>query len=250
MREALTVWLLLAAFAAMLVAFLVTDRRTYRRFKLLTATRDRQLNFAKWIGQSAVLFGGGALAALAILGRLPAVQEVPAEFVYAAAAMPHLSLAGQGVDLAVGLGIGFGIGLVALFVTLRLMRRKDSQPKTFTAGDIEPLLPRNGAERVWALLIALNAGWCEELFFRLMLPLLLTLATGNVLLAFGIAVAVFGLVHLYQGIAGILATAVLGALFTAVYLATGNIWIAAALHAVVDINGLILQPLLRGTLSK
>ena len=56
----------------------------------------------------------------------------------------------------------------------------------------------------------------------------------------------FGLVHLYQGATGVLGTAVLGALFTAIYLGTGNIWIAAAAHVFVDLNGLILQPLLRG----
>ena len=85
------------------------------------------------------------------------------------------------------------------------------QPKIL--GDVEPLFPRNPDERRWTALIGANAGVGEELFFRLMLPLLITLVTGNASLAFAAAGLIFGLVHFYQGWVGILATTVAGFVF-------------------------------------
>lgn len=246
------VWVLLAACAVMIALFLKYDRRAYERFKLLTATADRQRHFCYWIIEAALLFGGGALLGLSVLGRLPALsgRGMPAEFTPIAKAVPSIPIAEHVSEFLVGAGIGLCIGAVGLIVVLRFMKKKGAPAKTLTLGDIEPILPRNNAERVWAALIALNAGWSEELFFRLLLPLLLTLATGNVVIAFAVAIAIFGIVHLYQGVAGIFATALLGAVFAGIYLATGNIWIAAAVHAFVDLNGLLLQPLLRGALTK
>jgi len=244
--QAQTAWILLAFCAALIAIFLWNDLPDYRRFKALTATGERRRHFRKWIVKSALMFGGTALAGLAILGRLPALagSGVPAEFAPLAAPVPHVPIQEYFGPFLIGAGIGVFIGGAAVFAISRL--RKKRPAKMVTLGDIEPILPRNNGERVWAALLALNAGWCEELFFRLLLPLLLTLASGNVLFGFGIAVAIFGLVHLYQGVAGMLATAVLGALFAAIYVVSGNIWIAAAAHALVDLNGLLLQPLLRG----
>jgi membrane protease YdiL (CAAX protease family) len=84
----------------------------------------------------------------------------------------------------------------------------------------------------------------EELFFRLALPLLLVVLTGNAALAFVIATATFGLMHLYQGWAGVIATTLVGAVMSAIYLATGSIWIVIILHAAIDLNGLIVMPYL------
>ena len=75
-------------------------------------------------------------------------------------------------------------------------------------------MPRNGAETVWTGLLSINAGIGEELFFRLALPLLIVLVTGNVIAAFAVAAIVFGLVHVYQGWVGVLATTFLGVVFT------------------------------------
>jgi uncharacterized protein len=242
MTQAYIAWVVTAVYAAMIVGFLWNDLADYRRFKTLTDSAARCHTFRKWIVKAAALFGGGAVVGLAILRRLPALAGRPVEFGALAALMPQFSGEDAGA-LALGAGIGLVIGVAAIFLVLRLRRNKPVPLKTL--GDIEPLLPRNGRERIWALLISLNAGWCEELFFRLALPLVLTLAVGNAYVGFGIAIAVFGAVHFYQGFAGIVATTILGVLFAAIYLSTGNIWIAAAVHALVDINGLIVQPALR-----
>jgi len=53
---------------------------------------------------------------------------------------------------------------------------------------------------------------------------------------------VFGLAHLYQGWVGILATAVIGAALAALYLGSGALWLAMAVHAAFDLFGLVIRP--------
>lgn len=237
------VWGLLLVAVLVMVIFVRNDIPEYARFRALTDTASRQRTYRKWVVQSALLFGGGAILGLAMLQRLDAVIALPAEFRPLAALLP--ALAGHYQDFLIGVGGGAAGAGIAAFLAVRWRRKGAPGAKFKTLGDVEPLLPRNGAERVWALLIALNAGWSEELYFRILLPLLLTLALGNAVAGFALAIVAFGVVHLYQGVVGVLATAVLGALFAALYLATCNIWIAAALHALVDVNGLLLQPYLQ-----
>ncbi len=75
----------------------------------------------------------------------------------------------------------------------------------------------------------------------MLLPLLSTYVFGNVLLA-SVAASIFcGVIHSYQGWVGALATTVLGALLTLIYLGTGNLWVVIAVHVAIDLNGLILQ---------
>jgi membrane protease YdiL (CAAX protease family) len=233
---------LLLIFAAVLVWFVWTDGPEYRHFKALTDSSDRQRRFGVWIAKSFGFFGIGTVASLALIGRLRALMALPDEFAPLRRMLPAPpDLSGLG-DMATGFAGAF---LAALAVGWFIIRRR---PKSSTGpvvvGDIEPLLPRNAAERWWAALLALNAGLSEELFFRLAVPLLLVLVTGNSPLAFGIAAVVFGLVHLYQGWTGVLATTVLGLALSAAYLISGSIWVAVVLHALIDLNGLLLMPLL------
>jgi membrane protease YdiL (CAAX protease family) len=119
---------------------------------------------------------------------------------------------------------------------------KKLQTSHATLGDIEPLMPRNGAETGWAALLSINAGLSEECFFRLLLPLLLTSLLHNPLLAFGIATVLFGLVHLYQGVAGVVMTTLVGVVMAGLYLWTGDLWVAIAVHAGLDLFGLVVRP--------
>jgi len=111
-------------------------------------------------------------------------------------------------------------------------------------------MPRNRAETAHTAVLALNAGFGEELFFRLLLPLLLTLVLRNALAAFAIAAAIFGAIHLYQGVVGVLATALLGAAFAVLYLWTGSLWIAMGAHASVDLLSLVVRPTFTRLLTK
>jgi membrane protease YdiL (CAAX protease family) len=137
------------------------------------------------------------------------------------------------------------IGLVgATVVATILARRRGARGKALVLGDIEPLMPRNGAETFWTGLLSVNAGLGEELFFRLVLPLLIALVTGNTALAFVAAALVFGMVHSYQGWVGVLATTVLGLVFTGLYLASGALALPIAVHAGIDLMALVVRPTL------
>ena len=115
-----------------------------------------------------------------------------------------------------------------------------------TIGNVGSLFPRNRPEIVHAAAMSIAAGVSEELAFRLFLPLLVALVSGSAFVAFGVAVAAFGAMHLYQGRAGVIATTLVGALMAAVYLMTGELWLAMVLHALIDLNSLVLRPMLTG----
>lgn len=232
--------ILLAAVLALLAWFVRNDRAEYESFKALTRTEDRQRVLRRWIPRSFLLFSGASLAVLALIGRLGSLLRLPLEFAPLAAHVDHDLSAGF-LPILIGAVIGGAI-LGAVVAALRQRRGKTAQPKIL--GDIEPMLPRSRDERRWTALLGAQAGLGEELFFRLMLPLLIVLVTGNAWLAFAAAGLIFGLVHFYQGWVGILATTVAGFGFAALYLASGAIWLAILLHAVVNLNSLWLRPLL------
>ena len=232
--------LLLAAMLAALGWFVRNDRAEYAAFKALTRTEDRQRILRKWVLRCFLLFWGASLAVLLLLGRAGALLRPPAEFAALIASLHHDFSPGF-APILIGAVIGGAIGGAAL-AAVRQRHGKTAQPKIL--GDIEPLFPRNADERRWTALLGANAGVGEELFFRLALPLLIALVTGNSWLAFAAAGLIFGLVHFYQGWVGILATTVAGFVFAALYLASGQIWLPILLHAVMNLNSLWLRPLL------
>jgi membrane protease YdiL (CAAX protease family) len=231
--------ILLAAVLALLAWFVRNDRAEYEAFKTLTRTEDRQRAFRRWTARSFLLFWGAALVVLVLIGRAGALVRLPPEFAPLLRHLPGGFDAGA-VPFVIGGVIGGGI--VGAVAGILLKRNRSAKPKML--GDIEPLLPRNAAERRWTALLGVNAAVGEELFFRLMLPLLIALVTGSAVAAFAAAGLIFGLVHFYQGWVGILATALVGFFFAALYVASGMLWVAILLHAVMNLNSLWLRPLL------
>ncbi len=235
---------LLALCLGTLVWLVRNDRRDYRAFKLLTETGDRQKRYRAWLTQSVLLITCTAVAALAILGRLRALAILPGEFRPLRDAL-HASGASTGVFtrglIAGGLGAVAG-GILLGFFAGRFFRRKT---KPVYAGDVAALMPRNTAETVWAALLSVNAGIGEEIYFRLLLPLLLVTLCHQALAAFAIACLIFGAVHLYQGAAGIFATTVIGGFMAGLYLLSGNLWVPMAAHALLDLVGLVIRPTLQ-----
>jgi membrane protease YdiL (CAAX protease family) len=57
------------------------------------------------------------------------------------------------------------------------------------------------------------------------------------------SVALFGLLHVYQGVAGVIGSLLIGTLLMAVFLSTGSILLAVTLHALIDLRSLVLIPM-------
>lgn len=233
---------LLALFLVVAVLLVVRaanrDRRDYRRFKRLTSSRERQLVLGKWLWQSFLLNGGLAAAVLLASWTFigPASRSALA---WPPARWLHASLDGE-----LGLGVGIGVAVVAaavLVVPVFLLRRHVTELPAI--GDVAALLPRSRGELKFGVGLSLNAGLVEELLFRLGMPALLFGITGNGVIAFVGASFLFGLLHIYQKVWGVLGATVLGLAFSTIYLLTGSIWVVVIVHAFIDLRSLVLLPL-------
>lgn len=105
------------------------------------------------------------------------------------------------------------------------------------------LLPRTPLERKTWGLVSLNAGITEEILFRAFVMTVLVEVFGgrNETAIVLVAGAMFGIAHLYQGIKGVVLTAVVGALLCEVVLSSGLV-LAIVLHAAINMRLLILPP--------
>ena len=230
--------LFLVIVALLLMRAANRDKRDYRKFKKLKSTRKRQRTFAKWLRESFFLFGGlSCVVLLASYQFVPLVSQDALAWSPLAWIARHLS-----GDFGAGLGVGAAIALVLGLVLPVILLRKQLEELP-TVGDIGALLPRTRGELLYGAGLAINAGLVEELLFRLGMPALLFGITGNALVSFTLAAVLFGLLHLYQGIWGVIGAILLGIAFTLVYLLTGSILVAIAVHALVDLRALVLIPM-------
>jgi membrane protease YdiL (CAAX protease family) len=227
--------------------FFRNDVADYAAFKLLTRSADRQRRYLVWTFKGFALFFGLGLLNLIILGRVHASFALPPEFW--TVSLPLSSLFSASPSLRTGLLVGVGGGLLAGVVLGIVLARRRLKAALPFLGDVEPLLPRNGAETACIGLMSINAGVSEELFFRLVLPLLLVSLFGSAVGCFLVAAVVFGICHWYQGLAGVIGTTVLGLVLTIVYLSTGSLFIAMAVHAGLDLFNTVVRPWLHRALS-
>ncbi|MEX1079584.1 MAG: type II CAAX endopeptidase family protein [Homoserinimonas sp.] len=232
--------------AAVLVVLLVwlmvrairKDRREYSRFKRYRTTARRQRLYRKWVLESFLVFGGSALVVTVLVW-----QHIPlffAEFY----ALPSIARLGHLVADTGGLIPGIAVGatvtlIVGSVVGIYLARHSEEVP---AIGDIAALLPRNRAELRYGALLSVNAGVVEELLFRLAFPVLIFAVTGSAAVAVAASIALFGLLHMYQGVWGVIGSLVIGTLLMAAFLATGSILVAVVLHALIDLRSLVLIP--------
>ncbi|MEE3625104.1 CPBP family intramembrane glutamic endopeptidase [Nitrospirillum sp. BR 11752] len=222
-----------------------------RAFAAFKAQREsgagRRAFFRRWVGSSLVLFGGGTLAALALLGRLPDLVTPPTEIVLPGKIATQAGSLAWPTWVAASLLAGM-VAITAIAGAARDRRHGRSQNRRLPSifGDVEYLLPRDGGERLWAIVLAMNAGITEEAAFRLLLPLLITLASGDAGLGIAGAALLFGLSHLYLGWRGVTATALSGVALSLIYAAADSLLIPIAVHAAVDGLGLLVLPILAG----
>lgn len=128
---------------------------------------------------------------------------------------------GEGVVLAIGV-------YILLFLFSKKIRVKISGFIEKQLQGILFMLPSTLHERFLFVLVAVTAGICEEVIFRGVmlyelehLPFKLSAVVMIV-----IAGILFGIVHLYQGLRGVIGAAYMGGIFFYIYLITGNLWIA------------------------
>ncbi|HEX8388081.1 MAG TPA: CPBP family intramembrane glutamic endopeptidase [Sphingomonas sp.] len=223
---------LLLALVALQLAWRIVGRRSVAR-RLFPEPRDGH-PYRAWSARLAFSFGLPALVALVSLDRADALWRLPPEF-EPVAALARAFAPFQVWPTVVGLLLGT---LVAALIT-RWRRRRGGRP--FYLGR-PPRLPAHPAELPAAAVLSVAAGVTEELYFRLLLPLLVALAIGSATAGFLLAAALFGLSHRYQGWVGMVATTLVALFLSAVYLSSGALWLAMACHAAIDLNGLVLRP--------
>jgi len=147
-----------------------------------------------------------------------------------------------------GVFIGLVLGTVAIVIARIRSNRRGTRPATAPLRkwrkllpDFSALIPTTTQERlIWAA-VAISAGICEEIVFRgwLLSTLHSALRLDGTALVL-VAAVLFGLAHSYQGITGMILTAFAGAVFCALYVATGSLLIPIVLHILIDLRFAVL----------
>jgi membrane protease YdiL (CAAX protease family) len=224
-------WVILAALLVMLVVrTILKDRREYQRFKRLRSTAKRQAMFRKWLLDSMLSIGLVAVVLLVLVwqyvprfrAELRSWFEIPPGWAWA---------------ILVGGVLGFTV-LTALGIR-SARHAPDDLP---TIGDVAAMLPRNRQEIRLGWALSINAGISEELMFRLALPTVVYGASGSAIAAVVVSVLVFGALHAYQGVTGVVGTTLIGAFLFFTLLATGSILAPILLHILFDLRSLVLIP--------
>ena len=147
-----------------------------------------------------------------------------------------------------GVFIGLVFGTAAIVIARIRSNRRGAPPATAPVRnwrkllpDFSALIPTTTQERlIWAA-VAISAGICEEIVFRgwLLSTLHSALRLDGTALVL-VAAVLFGLAHSYQGITGMILTAFAGAVFCALYVATGSLLVPIALHILIDLRFAVL----------
>lgn len=147
----------------------------------------------------------------------------------------------------VGLVVGGVGGLLVSVIMYRRALKTSSRAGSklqHKLAKIRIYLPQLARERQWFVAVCLSAGFCEELLYRgfLLHYALVFPWQFDVWAALLAASAIFGLSHVYQGLAGILQTAVVGLFLGILFLATGSLLAPMVLHTLIDLRILMLLP--------
>lgn len=230
---------LVALVVALVVRAVTKDRNEYQRFTRFERTRNRQRMMRRWLITSFTFFGVSAALLLLLAWRyvgllLAAVDSTPPGRWLGALIAENGFIPGLALGVAIALVLGT---VVAIF----LARRSADVP---TIGNIGALLPRNRPELFYGAGLSLNAGLVEELLFRLAVPAAAFGATGSVPAALIGSVVLFGALHAYQGLPGVLGATLIGAFLMLLYLCTGSIVVPIVAHALIDLRSLVVIPVL------
>jgi membrane protease YdiL (CAAX protease family) len=221
----------------------IRDKNEYKAFKKVKSPKKRLMFYKGWLRKSYVLIGLPAVVVLLLLQKTNYIFQPiwSNDTTKLAQAEIHNHSAGS-----TALGVIFGLFLaVAGFGVITYLRSRWSQNvSTVTVGDVQALLPRNAKERWYGLWLSIAAGMNEELLFRVAVPVILLGILPDPKMAIAISIVGFGLMHIYQGVSGVLGATFAGAGLMYMYLITGNVFTSMLLHAFIDTNSIVLQPLI------
>lgn len=240
--------ILLAILLAIVAANIVFGPRGYRLLAEAHGVARKQV-FRRMLAMHLVLFTLLPVIALLVLGRIDAITAMPTELWPASALLRGGDPAAYADPLIVSIYMGIVLVAVPLgaFLTWRRMRKGKGAPAHLA--NIAALLPRDREEVLLGAAISVAAGVGEELFFRLLLPMLLAAFVGGIP-AVALAIVLFGAAHAYQGVKGIAVTVLVGMPLMVMYLGSGSLVIAMLFHATIDLMTLAIRPAIRGAWRK
>jgi uncharacterized protein len=164
-------------------------------------------------------------------------------------------------DLGIGLSrpwfvLSVAAGLTALITANQLasIRRLTSLPRekqgSFRALSLK-LMPQNTTERLAFFALVVTVAICEEILYRgWAQKLFYDLASGSIVIAVIASAAFFSVAHIYQGRRGLIATFIVGALFSVVRAWAGSLIPTIAAHFAADLAAGLLAPVwLNSTVS-
>ena len=136
-------------------------------------------------------------------------------------------------------GLGLAFAAVALVVMTWIERRLGLRDNEFVLF----LLPKSARERLLFMFLSVTAGLAEELVFRGFLIELLGGWCGNLWVAVVLSSILFGLLHGYQGLSGVLRTGFLGLGLAALYVWRDSLLPVMVAHFASDVvAGMFLAP--------
>jgi len=140
------------------------------------------------------------------------------------------------------MAIALAAFLVSVVVSSLVLRSRGDRLLRHVLQMAGPLLPVATRERWLFAVVAVGAGISEELAFRgFLLFYFLTFLPG---LGMSVAVlassAAFGLGHLYQGVRGMVLTAMVGLFLAMLYVLSGSLPVPMVVHAALDLRLLVI----------
>lgn len=133
--------------------------------------------------------------------------------------------------------------IVAVIVALELIPLLLRSKHVIMLGNAAVLRGRNPVELGYLSVLSVQAGIGEELLFRGLIPALLIGLGVAPATAFLVAIGIFGLMHAYQGMIGVITTTAIAVVLTTIYLISNSLLAVAVLHVTIDIIGLVVRPI-------
>jgi len=219
--------------AAIVVAMLADNFVLWPSFERRAAVDPTRARHALWLKWSTMLWVCSALVL----------------WLWTAQGQP---LAAVGLAMPAGWRLWAPLAVVGVFIVLqaqaalKISRMPGDKPRLRSQlGNTGRIMPHAVAELPAFVGLSATAGFCEELLFRGFLIWILQPLMGWWPAAL-VALAAFASVHAYQGRAGVLRSAVFGAVFTLVVFLCQSLWPGIVLHALLDgMGGLIAWLILR-----